>query len=121
MIEQLTLIVQIAVTLQSPLTSTLTSGSTCATCNTTCNRTLQNLYRLHIFNKLEVSRLDSRLSSLFIISSYIHTLSWCQKVVGFSRNWENLTAIKLINKSDILSWCQRVVRSSRNWEHLTAI
>ena len=37
------------------------------------------LYRLHIFNKLEVSRLDSRLSSFIIISSYIHTLSWCQK------------------------------------------
>ena len=31
-------------------------------------------------------------------------------VVGFSRNWENLTAIELINKSDTLSWCQMVVR-----------
>ena len=40
-----------------------------------------NLYRLHIFNKLEVSRLDSRLSSFIIISSYIPTLSWCQMVV----------------------------------------
>ena len=43
--------------------------------------TLQNLYRLRIFNKLEVSRLDSRLSSFVIISSYICTLSWCQRVV----------------------------------------
>ena len=32
--------------------------------------TLQNVYRLHIFNKLEVSRLDSRSSSFVIISSY---------------------------------------------------
>ena len=31
-------------------------------------------------------------------------------MVGFSRNWENLTAIELINKSDTLSWCQMVVR-----------
>ena len=43
--------------------------------------TQQNLYRLRIFNKLEVSRLDSRLSLFVIISSYIHTLSWCQIVV----------------------------------------
>ena len=41
-----------------------------------------NLYRIHIFlNKLEVSRLDSRLSLFVIISLYIHTLSWCQMVV----------------------------------------
>ena len=32
--------------------------------------TLQNFYRLHIFNKLEVRRLDSRLSSFVVISSY---------------------------------------------------
>ena len=31
-------------------------------------------------------------------------------MVGFSRNWENLTAIELIKKSDTLSWCQMVVR-----------
>ena len=83
--------------------------------------TQQNLYRLRIFNKLEVSRLDSRLSSFVIISLYIHTLSWCQGVVGFSRNWENLIAIKLSNKSDTLSWCQRVVGFSKNWENVTAI
>ena len=40
-----------------------------------------NLYRLCIFNKLGVSRLDSRLSSFIIMFSYIHTLSWCQMVV----------------------------------------
>ena len=34
----------------------------------------------HIFNKLEVSRLDSTLS-VFVIYSYIQTLSWCQIVV----------------------------------------
>ena len=28
-------------------------------------------------------------------SFHIQTLSWCQRVVGFSRNWENLTAIEL--------------------------
>ena len=43
--------------------------------------TQQNLYRLRIFNKLEFGRLDSRLSLFIIISSYIHTLSWCQRVV----------------------------------------
>ena len=72
------------------LETTQISSSTCATC------TLQNLYRLRIFNKLELSRLDTRLSSFIIISSYIHTLSWCRRVVRSSRNWEHLTAIKLI-------------------------
>ena len=44
---------------------------------------------------------------MFIIIFVSHTLSWCQRVVGFSRNWENLTAIELNNnKSDTLSWCQ---------------
>ena len=40
-----------------------------------------------------------------IISSYIHTLSWHQRVVGFSRNWENLTVIQThqLIKSDTLS------------------
>ena len=44
------------------------------------------------------------------------------EVVGFSRNWENLTAIEftttmtMTNRSDTLSWCQRVVRISRNKE-----
>ena len=47
-----------------------TKSSTCATRN-----------RLQIFNKLEVSRLDSTLSLFIIISSYIQTLSWCQIVV----------------------------------------
>ena len=42
----------------------------------TCNLYSTELYRLRIFNKLEVSRLDSRLSSLVIISSYIHTSSF---------------------------------------------
>ena len=46
------------------------------------------------FNKLEVSRLDSRLSLFVIISSYIHTLSWYQIEVRSSRNWEHLTAIQ---------------------------
>ena len=35
------------------------------------------LYRLRIFNKIEVSRLDSTLS-LFVIIFVLHTLSWCQ-------------------------------------------
>ena len=35
--------------------------------------------RLHILNKLEVSRLDSRLSS-FVIISYIRTLSICAAI-----------------------------------------
>ena len=35
------------------------------------------LYRLHLFNKIEVSRLDSTLS-VFIIIFVLHTLSWCQ-------------------------------------------
>ena len=51
------------------------------------------LYRLHIFNKIEVSRLDSTLS-VFVIIRTIHTLSWCQIVVRSSRNWEHLTVIK---------------------------
>ena len=52
------------------------------------------LYRLQIFNKLEVSRLDSTLSLFVIISSYIQTLSWCHIVVRSSRNWEHLTVIE---------------------------
>ena len=82
------------------LETTQISGSTC------------NLYRLRIFNKLEVSRLDSRLSLFIIISSYIPTLSWCQRLVGFSRNGENLTTIRThqLIKSDTLSRCQIVVR-----------
>ena len=52
------------------------------------------LHRLHIFNKIEVSRLDSTLSLFIIISSYIQTLSWCQIVVRSSRNWEHLTVIE---------------------------
>ena len=69
-----------------------------------------NLYQRTHFSKLEVGRLDSRLSSFVIISSYIHTLSWCQLVVRIQiasktiptpENWEieskevHLTAIKL--------------------------
>ena len=91
--------------------------------------------REYIYNKLEVGSLDPRLSSFVIISSYIHTLSWCQRVVRSSRNRENLAAIKLINKFDTLSWCQIVVRiqiafktiQTENWEieskedHLTVI
>ena len=61
-----------------------------------------------IFNKLEVSRLDSRLSLFVIISSYIRTLSWCQKwdknfKTIQTENWEleskedHLTVIKLRN------------------------
>ena len=64
-----------------------------------------------IFSKLEVGRLDSRLSLFIIISSYIHTLSWCQMVVGIqiafktiqTENWEieskedHLTVIELRN------------------------
>ena len=38
------------------------------------HRSPAQLYRLHIFNKLEVSKLDSRLSLFIIISLYIHTL-----------------------------------------------
>ena len=41
---------------------------------------VQHVQTTHIFNKLEVSRLDSRLSSFIIISLY-KTLSWCQMVV----------------------------------------
>ena len=68
-------------------TSSQTSGSTCATCN-------RNFYRLHIFNKLEVSGQDSTLSSFVIISLYIRTLSWCRIVVRSSRNWKHLTVIQ---------------------------
>ena len=35
------------------------------------------LYRLRIFNKIEVGRLDSTLS-VFVIIFVLHTLSWCQ-------------------------------------------
>ena len=57
----------------------------CATCNRNCTHT-----KLRIINRM--SRLDSTLqcSSSFIL----HTLSWCQIVVRFSRNWEFLTVIR---------------------------
>ena len=42
-------------------------------------------------------------------------------MVGFSRNWENLTAIKLNNKSDTLSWCQTVVRIKLLYEQDFAV
>ena len=65
------------------------------------------LDRLHIFNKIEVSRLDSTLS-LFIIIFILQTLSWCQ-ISGKNSDClqdhtnrdfecrETLTVIELIN------------------------
>ena len=64
-------------------------SSTCATCNRNCT-----YYKLHIFDKIEVVDYTQhyQCSSSFVL----HTLSWCQIVVRFSRNWEHLTVIKLI-------------------------
>ena len=75
--------------------------------------TLQNLYRLRLFNKLEVSRLDSRLSSFVIISSYIHTLSWCQMVVRIQ------IAFKTIQTPATKEFEQGKIESEE--DHLTVI
>ena len=37
---------------------------------------------------------------MFIIIFVSRTLSWCQRVVRFSRNWENLTVIELNNNNN---------------------
>ena len=75
--------------------------------------TLQNLYRLRIFNKLEVSRLDSRLSLFIIISSY-NTLSWCQMVV------RNQIAFKTIRTPTATKEFEQGKLESKE-DHLTAI
>ena len=91
-------------------------------CNIVTEFYLYSIVYIHLIN----SRLD-------VTNSVRHhfrtaTLSWCQRVVGFSRNWENLTAIEfttattMTNRSDTLSWCQISGKNSRNRrENLTVI
>ena len=71
--------------------------------------------------------INSRLDVTFSVRHHfrtIQTLSWCQRVVGFSRNWGNLTAIEFTtnnnndNKSDTLTRCQT---SGKSREEFTVI
>ena len=91
-------------------------------CNIVTEFYLYSIVYIYLIN----SRLD--------VTNSVHhhfctaTLSWCQRVVGFSRNWENLTAIEfttmttMTNRSDTLSWCQISGKNSRNRrENLTVI
>ena len=84
----------------------------------------------YLYSIVYIYLINSRLDVTSSVRHHFHTatLSWCQKVVGFSRNWENLTAIKFTttttttNRSDTLSWCQISGKNSRNRrENLTVI
>ena len=91
-------------------------------CNIVTEFYLYSIVYIYLIN----SRLDVTHSVCHHFRT-IQTLSWCQRVVGISRNRGNLTAIKstttttMTNRSDTLSWCQRVVGFSRNRENLTTI
>ena len=83
----------------------------------------------YLYSIVYIYLINSRLDVTFSVHHHfrtIQTLSWCQRVVGFSRNWENLTAIEFTttttNRSDTLSWCQISGKNSRNRrENLTVI
>ena len=84
----------------------------------------------YLYSIVYIYLINSRLDVTNSVHHHFHTatLSWCQRVVGFSRNWENLTAIEfttmttMTNRSDTLSWCQISGKNSRNRrENLTVI
>ena len=80
----------------------------------------------YLYSIVYIDLINSRLDVTFSVHHHFHTatLSWCQRVVGFSRNWENLTAIEftttttMTNRSDTLSWCQT---SGKSREEFTVI
>ena len=95
-----------------------------------CNIVTELVTEFYLYSIVYIYLINSRLDVTHSVRHHfrtIQTLSWCQRVVGFSRNCENLTAIEftttttMTNRSDTLSWCQRVVGFSRNWENLTVI
>ena len=59
-------------------------------CNIVTEFYLYSIVYIYLIN----SRLDVTHSVCHHFRT-IQTLSWCQRVVGFSRNWENLTVIEL--------------------------
>ena len=81
----------------------------------------------YLYSIVYIYLINSRLDVTHSVPHHfrtIQTLSWCQRVVGFSRNWENLTVIKFTannnndNRSDTLSWCQT---SGKSREEFTVI
>ena len=87
-----------------------------------CNIVTELVTEFYLYSIVYIYLINSRLDVTYSVHHHFRTatLSWCQRVVGFSRNWENLTVIEftttMTNRSDTLSWCQRVVRISRNKE-----
>ena len=84
----------------------------------------------YLYSIVYIYLINSRLDVTTSVHHHFRTatLSWCQRVVGFSRNWENLTTIEftttttMTNRSDTLSWCQISGKNSRNRrENLTVI
>ena len=59
-------------------------------CNIVTEFYLYSIVYIYLIN----SRLDVT-TSVHHHFRTTRTLSWCQRVVGFFRNWENLTAIEL--------------------------
>ena len=80
----------------------------------------------YLYSIVYIYLINSRLDVTHSVHHHfctIQTLSWCQRVVGISRNRENLTAIKsttttTTNRSDTLSWCQT---SGKSREKFTVI
>ena len=96
-----------------------------------CNIVTELVTEFYLYSIVYIYLINSRLDVTHSVHHHfrtIQTLSWCQRVVGFSRNWENLTAIEftttttMTNRSDTLSWCQISGKNSRNRrENLTVI
>ena len=85
-------------------------------CNIVTEFYLYSIVYIYLIN----SRLDVTHSVCHHFRT-IQTLSWCQRVVGISRNRGNLTAIKstttttTTNRSDTLSWCQTSGKSRKEF------
>ena len=81
----------------------------------------------YLYSIVYIYLINSRLDVTHSVHHHfrtIQTLSWCQRVVGISRNRENLTVIEstttttTTNRSDTLSWCQT---SGKSREEFTVI
>ena len=63
-----------------------------------CNIVTELVTEFYLYSIVYIYLINSRLDITHSVRHHfctIQTLSWCQRVVGFSRNWENLTAIEL--------------------------
>ena len=56
----------------------------------------------YLYSIVYIYLINSRLDVTHSVRHHFRTatLSWCQRVVGFSRNWENLTVIELTHNNN---------------------